>query len=126
MSEPHHVRAAAASPEPGDADASRLPLTGTGYEPRIHPRAATGPSLRQARLVLVFAVVTVLACASLLAAAALVPAPPALLVVVIVVCVAYPMVAAYELSRVAGTFRARSELRRQLDELPETPHPLGL
>jgi hypothetical protein len=78
---------------------------------------------------LVSAVLTVVVCAGLLGAAVLVPAPPVALVLVVLVCIGCPMVAAWELSRVtaapAGPLDPR-ELRRQLDRLPETQHPLGL
>ena len=71
--------------------------------------------------------VTALVCAGLLAAAALVPAPPTVLVFVIVVCIGCPMAAAYELAHAVPALRDPSvELRRQLDRLPETEHPLGL
>jgi hypothetical protein len=78
---------------------------------------------------LVSAVLTVVVSAGLLGAAVLVPAPPAALVLVVLVCIGCPMVAAWELSRVtaapAGPPDLRA-LRRQLDRLPETQHPLGL
>ena len=71
--------------------------------------------------------VTALVCAGLFAAAALVPAPPLVLVLVIVVCICCPMAAAYELARAVPALRdPTAELRRQLDLLPETEHPLGL
>jgi len=71
--------------------------------------------------------VTAVVCAGLLAAAALVPAPPMVLVIVIVVCIGCPMGAAYELAQAVPALRDPcAELRRQLDHLPETEHPLGL
>lgn len=80
--------------------------------------------------------VTALVCAGLLAAAALVPAPPAALPLLVIVCVGCPMAAACELpaalarlrqpARRALDSRALDALRRQLDALPETQHPLGL
>jgi hypothetical protein len=85
-----------------------------------------------------FVAVTVLMGVGLLCAAALVPAPPAVLPLLVVVCVGCPMAAACELSgaiaclrRGAGgagalDSRALEALRRQLDALPETQHPLGL
>jgi hypothetical protein len=78
---------------------------------------------------LISAVLTVAVCAGLLGAAVLVPAPPAALVLVVLVCIGFPMVAAWELSRVTASPAGRldlRELRRQLDRLPETQHPLGL
>jgi hypothetical protein len=76
-------------------------------------------------------------CAGLLSAAALVPAPAAVLPFIVVVCIGGPMVAALELpAAIAGLGRtgrrpapdahALATLRRQLDALPETQHPLGL
>jgi hypothetical protein len=93
------------------------------------------PTRRRAILVCVFVALTACMCAALLGAAALVPAPPAILPFIVVVCIGCPMVAACELpSAVAGLRAARrvldpralETLRRQLDALPETPHPLGL
>jgi hypothetical protein len=83
-----------------------------------------------------FVAVTALACAGLLAAAALVPAPPVVLPFLAVVCIGSSMVAGHELPvAIAGLRRTRRRtldrdaldaMRRQLDQLPETPHPLGL
>ena len=103
------------------------------------------PSRRQAILRCAFAALTALMCAGLLSAAALVPAPPAMLPFLVVMCVGLPMAAACELPaaiaalRRAGDGRGRRSgwrsgldtraleaLRRQLDQLPETQHPLGL
>lgn len=64
----------------------------------------------------------------------LVPAPPAVVPMVAVVCVAAPVFAAWELpaalaSLTAPTARAEravAKLRRGLEQLPETEHPLGL
>ena len=84
-------------------------------------------SRRRAIHACVSVTVTALVCAGLLAAAALVPAPPLVLVLVIVVCIGCPMAAAYELARAVPALRdPAAELRRQLDSLPETEHPLGL
>jgi hypothetical protein len=72
--------------------------------------------------------------AGVFTAAALVPAPPAVLPLVVLVAVGCAMLAAWELRpTVGGTRRtasplgrrAEERLRRQLDELPETQHPLG-
>ena len=66
------------------------------------------------------------ACAGLLAAAALVPAPHAALPFLILTCIACPMAAAFELASAIHVLREpRMQLRRELDRLPETPHPLG-
>jgi hypothetical protein len=78
--------------------------------------------------------VLTLACAAgLVAAAVLVPAPPAALPAVVVLAIGLPMVAAWELSFVISALqhaahqgRALAGLRRELDALPETRHPLGL
>ena len=74
-----------------------------------------------------FAAVTTLVSAALLIAAVLVPAPIAVLPFVIAACLGCPMAATYELARaVAAVREPHLELRRELDRLPETPHPLGL
>jgi arginine exporter protein ArgO len=90
---------------------------------RLHSR-------RDAIATCAFAVLTALACAGLIAAAALVPAPPAVLPLVIAVGVALPMAAAWQASAsLAGLRlqkRAVGDLRRELDRLPETGHPLDL
>jgi len=95
-----------------------------------------GPPSRRHLLVLcVMVAVTALMCAALLSAAALVPAPAAVLPFLAVICIGCPMAAAYELpGAIAGLrrggraldARAIEALRRQLDALPETQHPLGL
>jgi len=71
----------------------------------------------------------------LLAAAALVPAPPVVLPLLAAVCIGSSMVAGHELpAAIAGLRRTRrapldrdalDTLRGQLDQLPETQHPLG-
>jgi hypothetical protein len=99
-------------------------------------------SRRQAVLRCLYVALTALMCAGLLSAAALVPAPPVVLPFLVVVGVGCPMVAACELpaaiaglraTRRAGLGRPRpldegalQALRRQLDGLPETRHPLDL
>jgi hypothetical protein len=75
------------------------------------------------------AVVTTFGCVGILTAAILVPAPTAILVAIIAISIGYPMLAAWDLSRVTAAAGPRldpAELRRQLDRLPETQHPLGL
>ena len=82
---------------------------------------------RRAIVVGVFAAVATLVCAALLVAAVLVPAPMAALPFVIAACLGCPMAATYELARALAAVREpHLELRRELDRLPETPHPLGL
>jgi hypothetical protein len=42
------------------------------------------------------------------------------------VCIGAPIAGAFELSSaLAAVNEPRAELRRELDQLPETPHPLG-
>ena len=85
------------------------------------------PVRRRAVLVALFAAFAALACGALLTAAVLVPAPVVVLPFVIAACVGCPMAAAYELAQAIAAVRdPRLELRRELDRLPETPHPLGL
>ena len=85
------------------------------------------PVRRRAILVGLFAVLATLACAALLVAAMLVPAPLTVLPFVVPMCLGCPMAGAYELARAVAELRdPRLELRRELDRLPETPHPLGL
>jgi hypothetical protein len=98
----------------------------------------TIPTRRRAILVCACVALTAGMCAALLSAAALVPAPPLILPFLVVICIGCPMVAACELpGAVAGLRAARraaraldpralDTLRRQLDSLPETQHPLGL
>jgi hypothetical protein len=70
-----------------------------------------------------------------MSAAGLVPAPPPALAFVIAVCVGYPMLAGWRASSSLAVLRHRwpgrrlderalGELRRDLDRLPETSHPL--
>jgi hypothetical protein len=85
------------------------------------------PLRRRALLLSLFAALATLVCAALLTAAVLVPAPMAVLPFVIAACLGCPMAGAYELARAVAAVRdPQAELRRELDLLPETPHPLGL
>lgn len=101
--------------------------------------AQAPPTRRHAIALCAFVALTALMCAALLSAAALVPAPPAILPLLVVVCIGCPMVAACELPAAIAVLRRRprrrvhaldslalATLRRQLDSLPETEHPLGL
>jgi hypothetical protein len=93
---------------------------------------------RHALLRCAFVAVTALMGAGLLCAAALVPAPPVVLPLLVVVCIVSPMAAACELPGAIAALRrgaarapaldsqALARLRRQLDSIPETEHPLGL
>jgi hypothetical protein len=78
-----------------------------------------------------------LACGGMLSAAALVPAPAAMLPFIVTVCVVVPMVVALESTSALAVLRqhwsqrrlaarAVGKLRRELDRLPETGHPLDL
>jgi hypothetical protein len=82
-----------------------------------------------------FVVMTALMCAGLLSAAALVPAPPVMLPFIIAICIGGPMFAARELRPSVAVLRAHRgvrsrdvralrQMRRYLDALPETEHPL--
>lgn len=80
-----------------------------------------------------YVALTLSCAAGLVAAAMLVPAPAPALPLVVVMAVGMPMVAAWELSSVRSALRhaahdgrALAGLRRELDALPETHHPLGL
>jgi hypothetical protein len=101
------------------------------------------PSHWQAILRCALTALTAVVCACLLGAAALVPAPPAVLPFIIAACVGCPMLAAWESSLSVAVLRRTSSnaddasaglldsravrrLRRELAQLPETRHPLGL
>jgi len=88
-----------------------------------------------ARFLTVFACgLTALMCAALLAGAALAQAPPPALVLIIPICVTLPMLAAWRATMAVASRggpppinrAALSALRRDLERLPETHHPLGL
>ena len=102
------------------------------------------PTRRQAYAACLVAAATFVACAGLLGAAVLAPAPAAVVPLVAVVCVGCPMALGWSLPASIAVLRATSPrsgdadaapalderalgaLRRQLDRLPETEHPLGL
>jgi hypothetical protein len=89
------------------------------------------PDPRQALLTCLLAALAGVACAGLVVAATLAPAPPAALPFLIGVCIACPLLAAWELPMALAVLRfgrqqsALGELRSRLNELPETEHPLG-
>lgn len=89
-------------------------------------------SRRDAVFGCVFVALVSLMCVGVLTAAALVPAPAAVEPFVVVVCVGLAMAAASELPDAIAALRrdqlsrALDALQRQLDQLPETEHPLGL
>ena len=90
--------------------------------------------LGHARLLTAFACgLTALMCAGLLTGAALAQAPPAALLLIIPTCVILPMLAAWRATVAVAPAgltpinrAALSQLRRDLERLPETHHPLGL
>jgi hypothetical protein len=96
----------------------------------------TSTRRRSPQLVLFVAGITTLVCVFVCAAAILAPAPPAAVPLVVAICVGGPLFGAWEVPvalaalRARRARRARSEaislLRRSLDQLPETEHPLGL
>jgi hypothetical protein len=85
---------------------------------------------RRAAALCALAVAGALISAGLIAAAALAPAPAAVLPFVILTGIIVPMALTYEVPAAVATLRghrrAIDALRRQLDRLPEAPHPLDL
>jgi hypothetical protein len=80
-----------------------------------------------------FAAAAGIACAALVAAAALVPAPPAVLPLICAICACYPLAFRDELRASIDVLREGRlgrrdllRLRRELERLPETEHPLEL
>jgi hypothetical protein len=87
-----------------------------------------------------FSALTGLTCAGLITAGVVASAPPAVLPLLIALCIGLPMAAAFGLrdaAEAAGVHtetlptplaaeRAIEQLRRSLDQLPETRHPLDL
>jgi hypothetical protein len=99
------------------------------------PPVTTPSPLAFGRAVLqaLYVALTVLVCAGLISAAILAPAPPAALPLIVLVAIGMPMTAASELPSLVATLRhgrhegrALARLRRELERLPETHHPLGL
>jgi hypothetical protein len=95
------------------------------HEPRIEIL-----DRRQATLVCLSAVLSLLLCAGLCSAAMLAPAPVDVLPVVVATCLALPLLSSWRLPSAVGVLRAGrrslNQLRRELERLPETEHPLGL
>jgi hypothetical protein len=100
------------------------------------------PDPRQAKMACAFAAVTALVCGSLFTAAALGHAPAAVLPLLVAVCIGCPVISSWNLPVAVAVLRATAadrrerrqemldatsleELRRILDLLPETDHPLG-
>ena len=90
------------------------------------------PTRRQAAGACVLVALAVLACAGLMSAAVEVPAPAAVIPLLVVVCIGVPMLLAWSLPAAISVLvrneeaRALKAMRRHLDRLPETKHPLGL
>jgi hypothetical protein len=83
------------------------------------------------RLVLLAAIVTALISAGVCVAAILAPAPAVAIPLVVAICIGCPMFAGWEVPNALAALRANragkalAKLRRSLDRLPETEHPLG-
>jgi len=86
---------------------------------------------RRARLVLLAAMLTALISAGVCVAAILAPAPAVAIPLVVAICIGCPMFAGWEVPNALAALRANraakalARLRRSLDRLPETEHPLG-
>jgi hypothetical protein len=92
-------------------------------------------SHRAATVTCALTALTALMSAALLAAAVFVPAPPFMLAFVTAVCILFPMLSAWQASPAIAVLKDRGarlderalfELRRDLQQLPETRHPLDL
>jgi hypothetical protein len=83
------------------------------------------------RLVLLAAVLTALISAGVCVGAILAPAPAVAIPLVVAICIGCPMFAGWEVPNALAALRANragktlAKLRRSLDRLPETEHPLG-
>jgi hypothetical protein len=99
-------------------------------------RAVPSPTPIAPRLALLrvlYIALTAIVCAGLMSAAVLARAPLPALPLIVVIAIGMPMVAAFELPAAVAALRhgrregrALARLRRELDRLPETHHPLGL
>lgn len=94
--------------------------------PGLARRSRAGP-------VLITALVTALLSAGICAGAVLAPAPAPTVPLVVLVCVGCPIFAGWEVPFAVARLRsdraqgkALASLRRTLEQLPETEHPLGL
>jgi hypothetical protein len=84
------------------------------------------PAQHRLAFATVSAVFTALFATGLVVAAALVTPPVAVLPVLAVACIGAPMAGAFEVGRALSAAREpHDRLRRDLDRLPETQHPLG-
>jgi hypothetical protein len=85
----------------------------------------------QPRLVVLAALLTALISAGVCVAAILAPAPAIAIPLVVAICIGCPMFAGWEVPNALAALRAKrahkalARLRRSLDRLPETEHPLG-
>jgi hypothetical protein len=91
-------------------------------------RPATPP---QPGLTLIVALATALIAGAMCTGAILAPAPAVAIPLIVVICIGCPLFAAWEVPNALAALRANragnalARLRRRLDELPETEHPLG-
>lgn len=107
--------------------------TGTGSHRANYTRRAPDRKRARPRLVLAVAVFAVLVSIGMCAGAVLAPAPPIAVPLVVATCVVSPVFAGWEVPRALRTERieraerrAVAALRKSLEQLPETEHPLGL
>ncbi|HEX4281380.1 MAG TPA: hypothetical protein VHZ27_11490 [Solirubrobacteraceae bacterium] len=90
------------------------------------------PPPARPRLVVFAALATSLISAAVCVAAILAPAPAVAIPLVVAICIGCPMFAGWEVPNAVAALRANragnalARLRRSLDKLPETDHPLGL
>ena len=99
----------------------RVPLRRTG-KPKIGMQSVK----QRLALAAVSTGFTALFAAALLIAAALVTPPLAAVPAIALACIGAPMAATFELARAFSAVREPHErLRRELDLLPEVPHPHG-
>jgi hypothetical protein len=108
----------------------------TGAMPSADATASAGvPSRRHAILICVSALVVLLMAAGLCSAAILAHAPPAVVPLIAISCAGLPLLAACRLPVAVAALRTKSpplselslaDLRRDLNQLPETKHPFGL
>src|SRR4051812_8089026 len=96
------------------------------------------PTRRRARVVCVYVALTALVCAGVLSVAVLAGAPPLALPFIAAICIGCPIMASWDLPMAIAVLRAMrrkdnaidwravAAFRRNLDQLPETQHPLGL
>jgi hypothetical protein len=98
-----------------------------------HPTRPAAAKSSRSRRVLIAALFTALISAGICAAAILAPAPAAAVPLIVLLCVGCPIFAMWEAPLALAVLRADRDsgravvkLRKSLDQLPETEHPLGL